>query len=57
MNLTNDQLDRIDKVSQLAESTLESEVLTKEQIDEIDEQLSIVLAELGSYKRYFKRLA
>ena len=51
------QLEKINKVAQEVEVKLEKGILSQEQIIEIDRNLDITLAELGTYKRFFKRLS
>jgi len=52
-----DLLDQIDKTSEKVEERLKKEAISKEDIEELNHLLNILLADLGSYKRYFKRLS
>jgi len=56
MKLDQDKTAKIEKIAERFEEKL-SQPLTKEEIAELDEEVKEVLAELGHYKRFFKRLA
>jgi hypothetical protein len=55
--MTKEQLDHIQKVAEKLEDKLSKAVLTTEEIHEIDQEINTVIAEVGSYKKYFKRLS
>lgn len=50
-------LNQIEKTAKCLEDKLQTKALTKEEIEEINRNLDIVLARLGTYKRFFKRLS
>ena len=50
-------LEQVKKIAEKVENKLQKKALTKEEIEEINLHLDITLAQLGSYKRYFKRLS
>jgi len=52
-----DILKQVDKTAQDVEIKLKKNALTKEEIEEINHKLDITLADLGAYKRFFKRLS
>jgi len=55
MKLDKRQIEQIEKVAEKLESKLD-QPLSKEEIAELDQDVKEVLAELGQYKRFFKRL-
>ena len=55
--MTKEQLEKVKKIAEKIEDKLSKEVLTTEEIHEIDREVSVVIAEVGSYKKYFKRLS
>jgi len=56
MKVSAQQMEEVKKVAQTIEQRLEKP-LTKEDLDEMDRKITEVLAELGHYKRFFKRLS
>ena len=54
--MKNEQLKNIYKTAIAVEKTLKKGVLTKEELEKINQRLDILLADLGNYKRFFKRL-
>jgi len=51
-----EHINSIKKVAESIEDKLQKDVLTTQEIQEINKEINVVLAEVGSYKRYFKRL-
>jgi len=56
MKVSKEQLKEVDRVAQIFEKNLE-EPLTQEVMEEMDRKVTKVLADLGHYRRFFKRLA
>jgi len=51
-----EHINSIKKVAESIEDKLQKDVLTTQEIQEINKEINVVLAEVGSYKKYFKRL-
>ena len=56
MKLDDKQLEKITKTADEAEKMLKKGALTKDEIEKLDRDLEIILADIGMYKRFFKRL-
>lgn len=56
MKINIEHINSIKKVAESIEDKLQKDVLTTQEIQEINKEINVVLAEVGSYKRYFKRL-
>ena len=57
MKINSEQMQDLQKLAETAEKNLANTILTKDQIDEINQQLDVIIADMDSHKRYFKRLS
>lgn len=46
---------KLHRLAQLAQSIIDSSVLDKRKVREIDNEVSVILKELSASRRYFKR--
>ncbi len=52
-----EQIEELDMLVKQSESILESEIVEQQKIDDLRQEAERVIASLGQYKRFFKRLS